>query len=119
MQRVKAEDLREDVIPILRAEISEEQLYQIFPIEFDELDPLCEPEPSVGALLRLESGDLVVVTYGRETGTLVLQIPESESVASTSTALFKEIPMLKEKTTWRASSEVQNPESCSPRIAAK
>lgn len=119
MQRAKPEDLREETVPILQARLSESELYQLIPVEFEELDPLSEPEPSIGTLLQLNSGDLVVVTYGRETRTLSLEIPESESIAGTSIALFEEIPLLKEKVTWHTDNEAGILESSSPRIAAK
>src|SRR5262245_55018610 len=101
MQRVKPEGLLEETIPVLQAKVSEPQFRQLFPVAMDELDPLSAPEPSLGALIQLESGDLVIATYGQETGTLLLQIPESKPVAATIRAVLKEAPIEPTDITWQ------------------
>jgi hypothetical protein len=100
MQNAKPEELREETVVVLQAKIGEPQLHQLFPVKLEELDPLAEPEPSVGALVRLNSGDLIVVTYGRETDTLSLQMPESEPAARILAAFFEEVPLWRENIIW-------------------
>lgn len=105
MHRAKPETLHEDVVSILQAKVSEFELRRLFPMKMDDLDPLSEPEPSIGLLIQLKSGGLVVAIYGRETGTLSLRIPESESVADALKAILDEILIEKESISWLVSED--------------
>ena len=104
MQRAKPEALNEEVIPVLQASIAQEQLRQLVPVTMEDLDPLSEPEPSIGTLIQLKSGDLVVATYGLKTGNLLLQVPKSklvsEAIAILMQAILKEIPIETKDITW-------------------
>ena len=102
MQRANPEALMEDVLPVLQARVSRRKLDLLLPVEMDDLDPLSEPEPSIGALIELDSRDLLVATYGLETGELLLQVPESKPLASALKAILEEVPLDAEDIIWRA-----------------
>ena len=111
MQRAKPEALTEDVIPVLQVRVSENKLRQLFPIAMEDLDPLSEPEPSIGILIQLTSGELVVATYGLETDNLLLQVPKSKPAMSAIRAILEEIPIKAEDITWRADKMDKSQES--------
>lgn len=101
MIRARPGELREDVEPVLQATLPEEEVRRLIPVRFSQLDPLAEPEPSLGALLRLESGMLAVAVYGRRTGTLSLRLPEASLSRKALETLLKEIPIPSEAIRWR------------------
>jgi hypothetical protein len=84
--------ISEEVIFELR--ISEKDFKQLFYIEFDELDILAAPEPSLGAMVCLESGQYLVLIYGKVTKTLTVLKPPDDEAEKVLAALFNEVPGL-------------------------
>jgi hypothetical protein len=73
----------------------------VFPVTMEEMDPFSEPEPSQGALVRLEDGRCVVVIYGKETGTLKVLVPEGADPTEEISAFLAEVPISSRAITWR------------------
>lgn len=72
------------------------------PIKFDEIvDPLAVPEPSLGALVRLNNGDYIVLFYGRDSHQLIVEIPEATKDSSAAlAAFFSEVPLPASRVLW-------------------
>lgn len=102
MRNAPAEALRDDVRPALTAHISEADLDRLFPVQFVELDSLAAPEPSCGALLRLDTGSLVLVEYGKLTSTLTVSVPKRADVGDTLVDLLMEVPINPQAIEWMA-----------------
>ena len=100
MRAAKPEELGIEAVPALKVQLPEEELSRLFPFRMKNLDPLSEPEPSKGILLRLQSGDYAVLVYGKLTETLtVLAAPTK--LAKTVDNLLKEVAIPDEYITWR------------------
>ena len=56
MRYARPTELTEDVVPELQLRLSEPEFEELFPVKTVPLDPLAAPEPSRGALIRLDSG---------------------------------------------------------------
>ncbi|ETX06495.1 hypothetical protein [Candidatus Entotheonella palauensis] len=102
MRKVRPETLSEDTVAVLQVQTSTDELERLVPVKMHPLDPLSEPEPSIGALIQLQSGDLIVATYGQETHTLLIEIPESKSIAKMIKIILNEIPINKQCILWQA-----------------
>lgn len=103
MHRVEPAELNERAIPVLAATLSESELLRWTRVDFTELsDPLSVPEPSLGALVELSSGQLAVLVYGRITKELVVEFPESANFRSELDAFFKEVPSIADRVRWCA-----------------
>lgn len=101
MIRAEPEELREEVVPVLEASLPEHEARRLLSVRLRRLDPLAEAEPSLGALLRLESGTVVVAVYGRETATLSLRLPETSIQPDVLRSLLEEIPIPEQSITWK------------------
>lgn len=103
MRRAKPQELRERAVPVMTAQVSEAELLEWVPVRFDDIDdPLATPEPSKGALVELESGDYVVLFYGKDSGQLTVEIPEATSDSSELIAsFFSEVPLPLSRVLWR------------------
>jgi hypothetical protein len=82
-----------DVRPALTAHVSESDFLRLFPVQFDEVDALAAAEPSKAALLRLDSGRLVVVEYGSITSTVTVSVPFDADARETLVDLLLEAPL--------------------------
>lgn len=100
MRAAKATELRSSAVPVVVALVSEDELASLFPVQFHDPDPLAEPEPSMGALVELSSGQYVVVTYGLETGSLTLQLPRAKANERNLHALLAEIRLPADSIVW-------------------
>src|ERR1051325_8572004 len=102
MERAEPHELRDRAIPVLTARISEAELAEWFPVPFDEInDPLEAPEPSRGALVKLGDGSYVVLTYGRDSGQLTVEMPESsKNRTALLKVLFAEVPLPLSRVLW-------------------
>jgi hypothetical protein len=87
----------------MTAQVSEAELLEWVPVRFDDVDdPLATPEPSKAALVELESGDYVVLYYGKDSGQLTVEIPETTSDSSELIAsFFSEVPLPLSRVLWR------------------
>jgi hypothetical protein len=100
MRAAKPQELKTEAVPALKIQLPQEELSKLFPIKMKDIDPLSEPEPSKGILLRLQSGDYAVLIYGKLSETLtVLAAPTK--LAKTVDNLLKEVPIPDEKIIWR------------------
>jgi hypothetical protein len=98
---MKAADLHElttSLSPALIAEITAADLRTLFPVQFQDLDPLQEAEPSSAALLRFPSGHAAVV-FGKETGTITVSLPDDDRAARIYRELLDQAP-LQERIQW-------------------
>lgn len=102
MRRAKPQELKTHAVPVITARLTEAELERWFPIPFDDItDPLAVPEPTRGALVQLEGGSYVVVYYGRDSGQLFLEIPESTIDSSALVAeFFREVPLPRSRVLW-------------------
>ena len=105
MRRAKPHELRTRAVPAMTARLTEAELLEWVPVPFDEItDPLATPEPSKGALVRLESGGYVVLYYGNDSNELTVEIPEtttdSEALLA---AFFDEVPLPISRVLWQRS----------------
>jgi hypothetical protein len=102
MRRAKPHELSDHAVPVMTARISEAELAKWFPIQFDEIcDPLQVPEPSRGALIKLDAGAYVVLNYGKDSGQLTVELPEStKDYTALIAAFFKEVPLPTSRVLW-------------------
>ena len=105
MRLADRNELKVEAFPVLLADVPEQKLPELLPIELEELDPFAEPEPSVGALLQLVSGWYVVVVYGKVTSTMKVLIPEGTDPARGIDAVLDEIPLPPSSIRWRYTRE--------------
>lgn len=102
MRTAPPEALLTDVRPVMTAHISPLELERFFPVDFVDVDPLAAAEPSRAALLRLETGGLVVVEYGLVTCTLTVSVPRDRDFDETLAELFLEVPIPSSAIEWLA-----------------
>jgi hypothetical protein len=104
MMRAEPEELTEDVVPVLEAEMSEADLRRLIPVDLTEVDPLSEAEPSLGALVKFEPANrtdlIAVVVYGLETCTLSLRLPRHVVSPESLRFLLEEIPIPENAVVW-------------------
>jgi hypothetical protein len=102
MRRARPHELKTRAVPVLTARLSEAELLKWLPVRFDEIDdPLATPEPSKGALIKLETGACVVVYYGKDSKQLTLEIPETADDSSELVASFlHEVPLPISRVLW-------------------
>lgn len=101
MRRAQPDECLIYLYPILLAELSEENLKKLFPVELSEAEPFTEPEPSVGGLVQLENGQYFGIVFGLQTQRLAILKPEGQLTHETLTHLFQEVPELSNFTTWK------------------
>lgn len=101
MRRASPDELKEQAFPVMTAQLSEVELGEWFPVSFDEInDPWAAPEPSLGALVSLESGEYVVLDYGRDSSQLIVRIPANLDPTAFLVSFFREIPMPRARILW-------------------
>ncbi len=93
MRTAPPETLSSDVRPALTAHVSESDFLRLFPVLFNEVDTLAAAEPSKAALLRLDTGRLVVVEYGTITSTVTVSVPLDADAGETLVDLLLEAPL--------------------------
>jgi len=101
MRRAKPNELSENAFPVMTVRLTEAELEEWFPVPFDEInDPWAAPEPSKGALVKLEAGEYVVLDYGRESNQLIVRIPTNLNASSFIASFFREVPMPRARVLW-------------------
>lgn len=102
MRRAKPDELETRAIPAMTARLTEAELLRWVPVDFDEIaDPLATPEPSKGALIKLDTGAYVVLYYGKDSHQLVLELPETTKDSSALIAAFlEEVPLPPSRVLW-------------------
>jgi hypothetical protein len=101
MRRAKPHELKTNAVPVMTARLSEAELSKWVPVPFDEItDPLATPEPSKGALVRLDAGEYVGLYYGKESGQLLVEVPETTDGSVMLAAFFREVPLPVSRVLW-------------------
>ncbi|HXA17631.1 MAG TPA: hypothetical protein VN380_11605 [Thermoanaerobaculia bacterium] len=102
MRTAKPNELKENAFPVMTARLSETELTKWFPISFQEIDdPWAAPEPSKGALVRLDAGEYVVLDYGKDSNQLTVRIPTALDASACLASLFREVPLPRSRILWR------------------
>ena len=91
MRYARPTELTEAVVPVLQLRLSEQEFDELFPVKTVSLDPLAAAEPSRGALIRLDSGSYVVVTYGEITQRALVEVPGSADAPNVVRELLSEV----------------------------
>jgi hypothetical protein len=92
MKVATLDELKVPISPALIAAMSAGELNKVFPVEFHELDPLQEAEPSSAVLLRFPSGHAAVV-FGKETETITVSLPNDDRAPQIYRELLGEMPV--------------------------
>ena len=101
MRRASPDELKEQAFPVMTAQMSETELGEWFPVAFDEInDQWAAPEPSLGALVSLDSGEYVVLDYGRDSNQLIIRIPAALDPTIFLASFFREIPIPRARILW-------------------
>jgi len=91
MRRAEPDELTEHAVPVITARLTEMELAKWLPIPFEAIDdPLQAPEPSLGALAKLDTGDYVVLNYGKDSEQLTVELPVTTKNVSALLASFLE-----------------------------
>lgn len=109
MIKASPEELQTEVTPVIQAGLDESTVRQLIPVDFESLGPLVGPEPSMGALLRLETGLLAVAIYGLVTQTLLLKVAEDKVSEESVRALLEEIQLPRQSIRWQHPATAQAP----------
>jgi len=104
MRRARPDELNEDARPIALLRLSKDRLEELFPVELSEADPLSAAEPSISALVQLESGPYAVVLYGKVSGEVEVSLPVSAPVTRHWAAFLREVPLIAEEIVWTSDS---------------
>jgi len=84
--------------PAVEATLTPKQLAKIFAdVEFKTIEPFAAPEPSIGAAVRLASGRVATLAYGKGSHLLRVDLPAHDSVK----AFLGEVTLPREAITWR------------------
>ncbi|MDP9190914.1 MAG: hypothetical protein M3P06_04335 [Acidobacteriota bacterium] len=81
-----------NLTPAFIATVSASELLELFPVNFEGLDPLQAPEPSSLALLHFASGPAAIV-FGSETGTITVSLPDDDDAPRIFDELIAEVPL--------------------------
>src|SRR5947209_20608103 len=111
MRAARPDELTENVVPVLRLRLSRKQFERFFPVRTVALDPLAAPEPSRGALIRLDSGSYIVVTYGEETQRAIIEVAQSANPSHVVSELLSEVSVSRSAIEWRRDSLDHSPET--------
>src|SRR4051794_29848361 len=102
MRAANRDELNENAFPVMTATLSESELKKWFPVVFQEIsDPWAAPEPSKGALIKLDAGEYVVLDYGNDSKQLTVRIPSAADAAACLASLFREVPLPPSRILWR------------------
>ncbi|HET8797328.1 MAG TPA: hypothetical protein VFO89_06565 [Thermoanaerobaculia bacterium] len=102
MRTAKPDELKETAFPVMTARLSESELRKWFPVSFEDItDPWAAPEPSRGALVKLDTGQYVVLDYGRDSEQLVVRIPADLDPSAFLASFFREVPLPRSRVLWR------------------
>lgn len=116
MRSARPEELKLAANPMLTARLSESELAEWFPVAFEEItDPWATPEPSKGALIRLDSDEYIVIYWGYDSSELTVETPNTIPAKHVLASLLREVPQLKSRILWqrpeeRSSGELSSPE---------
>jgi hypothetical protein len=92
MRPASTAEITTNLTPAFIATVSSSEVFALFPVSFEDLDPLQAPEPSSLALVRFPSGPAAVV-YGKETGTITVSLPDNDDAPQIFHEMLKEVPL--------------------------
>ncbi len=116
MRGARPEELKHAANPMLTARLSESELAEWFPVAFEEItDPWATPEPSKGALIRLDSDEYIVVYWGYDSNELTVETPNVISDKEVLASLLREVPQLESRILWQRPDERSSDEQSLPR----
>jgi hypothetical protein len=102
MRAAKPDELQEHALPVMTARISDAELAKWFPVAFETItDPWATPEPSKGALVKLDAGEYFVLYFGEDSKQLTLRIPPSVDASIFLMSFFREVPLPRSRVLWR------------------
>jgi hypothetical protein len=102
MRAASPDELKENAFPVMTAKVTEGELTDWFPVSFQEIDdPWAAPEPSKGALVKLDDGEYVVLDYGKDSRQLTVRIPSGIDASECLASLFREVPLPRSRVLWR------------------
>ncbi|HVR40484.1 MAG TPA: hypothetical protein VMU84_15415 [Thermoanaerobaculia bacterium] len=85
----------------MTARLSEPELTKWFPVAFQEIsDPWAAPEPSLGALIQLDSGEYFALDFGKDSSQLTVRIPETTDPSGFLKSFFSEARPLRSRVLW-------------------
>lgn len=102
MRAAPPEALTVDVRPVMMFRMSDSDVSRLFPVQFQDVDPFAAPEPTRAALVRLNSGRLALVEFGKVTSSVTISVPQGASVGETLADLRREAPIAEDAITWVA-----------------
>jgi hypothetical protein len=115
MRGARPEELKHAANPMLTARLSESELAEWFPVAFEEItDPWATPEPSKGALIRLDSDEYIVIYWGYDSSELTVETPNAIPDKRVLASLLREVPQLKSRILWQRPHERPSDELSSP-----
>lgn len=89
--------------PALTARVSETELHRIFGgVRFEELGDFEAPEPSIGAAVQLGTGVMAVLSWGKLSHELVVDLPRGASVPG----FLRQVNIPTKAITWSRSDRV-------------
>lgn len=102
MRGAKPNELQEHAQPVMTARISDAELEKWFPVAFESItDNWATPEPSKGALVKLDAGDYFVLYFGEDSKQLTLRIAPSVDASAFLVSFFSEVPLPPSRVVWR------------------
>ena len=122
MRRAEPHELTDQAIPVITARLSEAELAKWVPIDLDAIDdPLQAPEPSLGALAKLDAGGYLVLNYGKDSEQLTIELPVNTTDASALlAAFFREVQLPVSRVLWhRKGTRLPERQAAGRAIAAK
>ena len=90
----------DEPVPIATLHVTPARLAELFPMEFQDLDPLAAPEPSTGVRVLLSDGTPVFVIYGTVTETVMLETPAGGDLAEVLAMVLREFPIEAAELRW-------------------
>jgi hypothetical protein len=117
MRGARPEELKHAANPMLTARLSESELAEWFPVAFEEIaDPWATPEPSKGAIIRLDYGEHIVIYWGYDSNELTVETPNVVPDQHVLASLLREVPQLKSRILWQRPDERSGERSSARRM---
>ena len=117
MRGAGPEELKDAANPMLTARLSESELAEWFPVACEEItDPWATPEPSKGALIRLDSDEYIVIYWGHDSSELTVETPNVIPDRRVLASLLREVPQLKSRILWQRPDGRPSPERSSQEL---
>jgi hypothetical protein len=101
MRDAKVAELKTHTRPVLTARLSARELATVFPVEMHPIkNPFELYEPCRAALVQLDGGQYCLLWYAEISRQLMLRIPSNTNASEFLGALFREVPLMRERLLW-------------------